>query len=78
MNSNIVISRSSTIDKITTLTSYQMRQTCCIVSTLVIIYTCMVLSDKQDTVDQARPVERITRLRGERVSFQCEAFGEGE
>ena len=48
------------------------------VLTLVTVYTSMVDSDKVNPLDQARPVERITRLRGERVSFQCEAFGEGD
>ena len=55
-----------------------MREISCLVLTLVTVYTSMVDSDKVNPLDQARPAERITRLRGERVSFQCEAFGEGE
>ena len=59
-------------------TSDQMREICCLVLTLVTVYTSMVDSDKVNPLDQARQAERITRIRGERVSFQCEAFGEGE
>ena len=48
------------------------------VATLVIINTYKVDSDKRDTFDQARLVERLIRIRGERVSFQCEVVGEGD
>ena len=48
------------------------------VAKLVIINTYKVDSDKRDTLDQSRLVDRLIRTRGERVSFQCEVVGEGD
>ena len=55
-----------------------MTQAWFLVATLVIINTYIVDSDKQDTLYKARLVERLIRIRGEQVSFQCEVVGEGD
>ena len=58
--------------------SDQMRYIYCLVLTLVTVYTHLVDSDQHNHLDQDMPAERHTRMRGERVSFQCDAYGEGD